>query len=1019
MNSKRLKIMNEYYAMKIKTGLCNKRGFRKSAIALAVALAGSQLVYAQSDELETETVETETAELQREEQEADRQIMEEVLITGFRTSLISSIDAKRNADSIVESISASDIGGLPDVSIADALARVPGLTTNRSGGQAGDIQIRGLSDEFVFSTLGGREQVSPNLRRTIEFNQYPSELISRVTIYKSPKASLIEGGVAGTVDLDVANPLEMRDKRKLQVNARYSYNDRAGDVKDAEADGYRVSLSWQEKFFDDKFGVSLGYAGLKQPNVAVQYVGGRPQATEINLSDGSTQSVFMPDEFELYQIGGEENRDGYLVAFQFEPTDQLSMEADFFYSEFTSDSIKRGVSINTLRTATISNPVIQNGNLTSALFSSVYNQEGIGNGNIPNVRVVQADVTDNDDIFSGGFNISWNNDVWSAELDISHSNASGYNADGFNIANLYRSTDETNAFPTGFQREYNEQVHWQTNGLEIPNVAFSRDYTDYDALRLTEYGRYPRINEDEVSAVRMDFGFQLDKLIFTRLEAGVRLSERQYDYRRQVFIYNGPDTPPSDVDLPITPATGEVYDFGGEYSHFPDFIAFDGEALLQYAVDQGLVLSSGRDIHGDFDPSQFNLYGELIPRSTEPAAKWSRDWSVRQRGDVAEDVLAYYLMANIATEIFDLPVSGNIGVRVVETDQSSVGLYNVLGDPELGAVEVCDEVGVCLDQYAYIRSGTAYTNTLPSLNLNFEITGNDYLRFAAARVMSRPPINQLSSDQPVDGGGGNSIDYSDPLNPKFNFSNTNSPFLKPFLADQVDLSYEHYFEDGEGLVAIALYHKEIKSFIQTATIQNFDFREAGFLLPDTVQVEIGGLLTDVPLQNGDYTFSINNKEGGYIQGVELSYTKTLGFLPEPWDGLGVTASAAFVDSEITVDNPFTPDAGDSLPYPGLAERSGNITLFYEYEGFETRVSANYQSDKVGEIGTAFAANTVFAPETIIDFQASYEFGMGLSAVFQAKNLTDEVNASYWGREDIVGTIQHFGRQYFLGLNYAF
>ncbi len=1000
--------------MKTKTGLCKKRGFRKSAIALAVALAGAQLVHAQSDETGGDTVETETTE----QREAERRVLEEVVITGFRASLINSIDAKRNADSIVESISASDIGGLPDVSIADALARVPGLTTNRSGGQAGDIQIRGLSDEFVFSTLSGREQVSPNLRRTIEFNQYPSELISRVTIYKSPKASLIEGGVAGTVDLDVANPLDMDEKRKVQVNARYSYNDRADEVKDADADGYRISFSWQEKFFDDKFGVSLGYAGLNQPNVTVQYVGGRPESTEIDLADGASQTVFMANEFELYQIGGEETRDGYLAAFQFEPNEQWSVEADFFYSEFTSDSIKRGVSVNTLRTSTISNPVIQNGVLTGGLFTTTFNQSGEGNGNIPNVRIVQADVTDNDDIFSGGINVAWHNDAWSAEVDVSHSSASGYNADGFNIANLYRATDDTATYPTGFEREYNQQVHLQTNGMEIPNVAFSRDYTDFDTLRLTEYGRYPRINEDEVSAVRLDFGYQLDKFIFTSLEAGVRLSERQYNYRRQVFIYNGPDTPSTDVDLPITQANGEVYSFGGEYSHFPDFIAFDGEALLQYAANQGLVLSSGVDINGDYDPSQFNIYGERIPRSIEPKAKWARDWSMRQRGDVAEDVLAYYLMANLETEVLDVPVTGNIGVRVVETDQSSVGLYNVFGNPDLGAVEVCDEVGVCLDDYAYVRSGIEYTNTLPSLNLNFEITDDDYLRFAAARVLSRPPINQLSSDQPVDGGGGNSIDYSDELNPRFNFSNTNSPYLKPFLADQVDLSYEHYLDNG-GLFAVALYHKEIKSFIQTATIQNFDFRGAGFILPETVEVEIGGLLTEVPLQNGDYTFSINNKEGGYIQGVEMTYTQTMDFLPEPWNGLGVNASAAFVDSEITVDNPFTPDTGDSLPYPGLAERSGNLTVFYEYGGFETRISANYQSDKVGEIGTAFAANTVFAPETVIDFQASYDFGTGLSAVFQAKNLTDEVNASYWGREDIVGTIQHFGRQYFLGLNYSF
>lgn len=985
------------------------RCFNKRLICSAIAVALTQFAWGQDDKV---------AEVETENVEEKLSGVEETLITGYRTSLISSIDAKRNADSIVESISASDIGGLPDVSIADSLARVPGLTTNRSGGQAGDIQIRGLSDEFVFSTLGGREQVSPNLRRTIEFNQYPSELVSKVTIYKSPKASLIEGGVAGTVDLDVANPLDMKEKRKLQVNGRYSFNDRAGDVEDADANGYRISLSYQEKFFDDTLGISLGYAGLDQPNVTSQYVGGKPETTT-KVIDGVSQSVLMTNEFELYQIGGTEKRDGYLAAIQFEPNDKLAVEADFFYSEFESDSTKRGVSVNNLRTATLSNAVVRNGALVAANYSTIVNNDTV-TVNVPNVRVVQADVTDDDNIFSGGINVAWQEEEWKLALDVSHSKAEGYNADGFNIAYLYRPTDLTDVYPTGFVRDFDEQVHLATNGLDIPNVSFSADYTDFNTLRLGEYGRYPRINEDEVSAVRIDFEYELEFVFISGLEAGIRASERNYDYHRQAFIYNGPDTPLSDVDLDIPQDAGAVYGFGGEYSHFPSFIAFDGEALMQNAVDQGLVLSSGRDINGDFDPTQFNIYGDLIPRSTEPTSQWARDWTVRQRGDVTEEVLAYYLQANIATELFGLTVTGNAGVRIVDTDQSSVGLYNVLGDPELGAVEVCDEVGVCVDDYAYIRSGIDYTNTLPSMNLNFELTNDDYLRFAAARVMSRPPINQLSSDQPVDGAGGNSIDYSDPLRPEFNYSNTNSPFLKPFLANQIDFSYERYFNDGEGLFAVAVYYKDIKSFIQTATIANFDFRANGFILPETIETtEPGGLVTEVPLLDGDYTFSINNKEGGYIQGIELTYTQTLNFLPEPWNGLGVNASAAFVDSEITVDNPFTSDASDTLPYPGLAERSGNLTIFYEYEGFETRLSANYQSDKVGEIGTAFAANTVFAPETVLDFQASYDFDNGLSAVLQVKNLTDEVNASYWGSEELTGTIQHFGRQYFLGVNYSF
>ena len=99
--------------------------------------------------------------------------VEEIVVTGFAKSLANSIDAKRNADTVIQAISAADIGGLPDVSIADALGRVPGITVTRSGGQAGTIQVRGMGEGFVFSTLNGREQVSPNGTRAMEFSQFP------------------------------------------------------------------------------------------------------------------------------------------------------------------------------------------------------------------------------------------------------------------------------------------------------------------------------------------------------------------------------------------------------------------------------------------------------------------------------------------------------------------------------------------------------------------------------------------------------------------------------------------------------------------------------------------------------------------------------------------------------------------------------------------------------------------------------------------------------------------------------
>jgi iron complex outermembrane receptor protein len=161
--------------------------FRPSLITAALVASGvafSMPIYAQ--------------ETQKAQQEDEVEVIE---VKGFSTSLIKSLNQKRFSDTVSEQLSADDLGGLPDVSMADALTRLPGISAVRTGGQAAEINIRGLAGDFVFSTLNGREQVSTSGNRSIEFDQYPSELINSAAVYKSPKASLIEGGVAGTVEL--------------------------------------------------------------------------------------------------------------------------------------------------------------------------------------------------------------------------------------------------------------------------------------------------------------------------------------------------------------------------------------------------------------------------------------------------------------------------------------------------------------------------------------------------------------------------------------------------------------------------------------------------------------------------------------------------------------------------------------------------------------------------------------------------------------------------------------------------
>jgi len=961
--------------------------------------------------------------------------VEEVMVTGYARSIMNSLDTKRNADTVVQAISAADIGGLPDVSIADALGRVPGITVTRSGGQAGTIQVRGMGEGFVFSTLNGREQVSPNGTRAMEFSQFPSELIQSVEVYMSPKASLIEGGVAGTVELKTANPLEMTEDQKISVGVRGSYNDQANDIYGAEPYGQRYSVSFQKKLLDDTLGVALGYARLVQPRSATRFEQYNYEADPYSLIDedglettivdenfnalpteNRPASVFMAEGFEVFQTGGEETRDGYVAALQFEPNEHLSVQSDVFYSKFESDSYSRGFRIQPLKNAQISNMVLWN---NTAVVGGEFLVDDL-NPNALNLQINSNDVTQTNELLSGGLNLKWKQDAFTAALDLSHSDASGEQADGVVRAHMYTAKASPVPNTDPFERDTDQSMTYLLDGINVPSISLSRDYTQYGAdgvsnLRMTNYERYPRINDDVISAARLDLKYELEIPLISSVEGGARYSERNHKDRRQVFVYgdgaNGSIT--TDWSLPITTANSDVVNWKGEFSSFPSFLAIDGDAIIQQAYNDGLVLGPVPPITED------NLNPTASPRSIDPAARWSegRDWSMKQRSDIDENVTAIYLQANLAATLFDRDLVGNVGVRHVRSEQFSTALLNVNGDESKGATEICDEVGECKTDYSYQDLGATYSHNLPSLNLNYSLAENDQLRFAVARVLSRPPINRLAAS---DSEGSVSVVGNEPY---FNYGGdtATSPFLTPFIADQIDLSYEHYMPDTNGAFVIAVYHREIKSFIQDITYENYDFRANGFDVPDTWDIiDEGGAIVEAEVLDGDYKTVINNKEGGFIRGLEVSYTQTFNFLPELWQGLGVSGSYSLTDSEISVVNTVESVQGENnLPFPGLVEKSANFTLFYSYGGFETRLSTTFQDSFVGETRNVNLQPIVYAPETLLDYQAAYKFDNGVDLVFSISNLTNEPNRSYMFDEELTRTLQWFGRTYYLGANYTF
>ena len=234
--------------------------FKLNMLTLALATVGlSAHSYAQEQADATQLSPTEAREKAKEE--AKVEIIE---IKGFRRSVAESMNTKRFSTNVVEAISAEDIGKLPDSSIAESIARLPGLTAQRLDGRASRVSIRGFGENESATTFNGREQVSIGDNRGVEFDLYPSEIMSGVTVYKTPNASLEAEGIAGVIDMQTVKPLSR--ERTIQFNGQMEKTSFSKLNPDGDDQGYRGTFSYIDKFADDKVGVAFAYTTMSSPN---------------------------------------------------------------------------------------------------------------------------------------------------------------------------------------------------------------------------------------------------------------------------------------------------------------------------------------------------------------------------------------------------------------------------------------------------------------------------------------------------------------------------------------------------------------------------------------------------------------------------------------------------------------------------------------------------------------------------------------------------------------------------------
>jgi TonB-dependent receptor len=860
-----------------------------------------------------------------------------VTVVGIRKGIEDAISVKKNATSIVEAVSAEDIGKLPDVSIGESISRLPGLSAQRVAGRAQVISVRGLSPDFATTLLNGREMVSTGDNRSVEFDQYPSELLSGVTVYKTPDAGLVGQGLSGTLDMQTVRPLSF-PSRVVTVNVR-GENNSLGSIANSKSTGNRVSASYIDQFANGTVGLALGFAHMESP-VSENQVGlyePWEQAGRPGVADGTYVTAGMKS----LARSGYNKRDGFMGVLEVKPSKTWNSVLDVFSSRFKKEDTANQFEVHIGG---------YNGGYTPGLnFSSATTAGGILTGGTATgvYPLVRGMYNNREDAISA---IGWSNkfkfDGWSLLADV---NYSGAKRDELSLENNLQLGKVGGLAPLDAV-----SFNFRTGGF--PSMRGTRNYSDPSQLMLDNtiygsgYGKVPSV-EDVLRGYKLLANFAAPSAIsglFSDIDVGLNFSQRtktKHQPEASINLAGSPTTIPADLQY------GNV-DLG-----------FSGTGMIPSWNVPGVVAR-----YMTFNPSE-TAAGYLI----------SKAW------DVTEKITTSFIKANIDSQIGSVPVRGNFGVQVINTDQSSSSRY-------------FDNSALVGSQVKPVVDGKTYTDVLPSLNMAFSVTNDQTVRFGLAQQMARPRVDQLRS----------ALDFGvDTTTGKPGGSGGNAK-LDPWRADAVDLSWEKYW-GNKAYLSAALFYKDIKSYIYEQS-KTYDFSKFTPGTPATTN-------------SGNYS-SAYNGQGGSLRGIELSASLPLGMLTPALDGFGVTASYAGTDSKITIQDPSS-NIGTDIPLPGLSKNVTNLTLYYEKAGFSTRINQRQRSDFVGEIGN-FANNRTLryvVGENITDFQIGYTFNegsyKGLGVLLQVNNLTDAAYQTYAGTPDKPYEYIKYGRSMLLGVNYKF
>jgi len=982
--------------------------------------------------------------------------LDAVTVVGYRYAIEKSLDQKRNANAIIEVVNAEDIGKFPDKNVADALQRVPGVIVSRDGGEGKNVSVRGLSPELTLTELNGNyiatAESNGDPTRSFNYTLLPSNMLSSAELFKTPEARIDEGGVGGTVILHTRRPLEMESNTGF-VSAEGTYADTTRTTDGQFAGSY----AWHDK--DDRFGVFVGYTqqkrtirtlgtstenwqwyGRDEGGTAVD-VNGNPSNFNSNWWGGTGfydqngnyyTGFMMPTSVNAEVKEEERDRKGGQLTFQFKPTDNLTLTANYFRFDLSQNSETNSLKIPEWSIARYygdgnwpggrmldgltmdpSGTIVTGADYSVHPGKTYYCSEaqaaaagmapggwGLDDCTMPTPQITGSYNIEKARSQSFDLEAEWRGESVDVTAKAGRTWASGGPSLQFAVPIKPRRQNADGSWSLG-----NYASAWDLTGT--PTMTFSPELMQnlqngILQVDLGSTGSSWTRNTTQQKFAQIDTTWHTDMNFLDSIQFGLKARDGGIHRNTGNSYWVCPGTDPSDYENRFW--NGRCNDLASQFS--PE------------------LLKSVGNLTGGFNASafpaiNFPAYINYLNQTYGAMQTRNEDNFVY---NVDEKIYSTYLQANFHTD----RLRGNVGVRVASTRQHAdstdkITSYNDYffdgadGNPlpcQQGAAApggapadtYCGTEGFWRlsdsvqrqESFAVSALDRTYTDVLPSLNLAYDLTENLVLRGAASKVIARPSYDSIAApgsleyyspeyvaDRRLTGGAGELGWYG-------SGSNKN---LQPYKANQYDLGVEWYFQPGS-VLGLALFRKDVSNF--------------------TVPV-----IADVDMVVNGQTVTVQNystEAGGrdaVSQGVEVYAQHTLDF------GLGFQFNYTYNDTnEAAITLEDGTELGDS-PLVGSAKNQANFTVFYENQKLLLRASYNRRGEVVQ--GLINGLNVYDEPYQQIDLNAAYNFTPALSLTASVLNLTEEETRSHLGNDtkDRFYTNSYAGRVMYLGMTYKF